>query len=199
MPSTTSRPEARPRSALSSPHRARALAVAVMTASGALVLGLSGCTGSTTTNTTSASNTTNASSASSGTSAASDGGSFADSGAVISALKQSGQACTPVSSSGGTAVTAPGLRSTSACSLGSSAGGTVTASVFDDHTDAEAYAELLTSAQDSGLLLGGGGGSGSARAVLGRNWVVLVDGTAAASRLGSALGGTVVGGSSSTG
>jgi hypothetical protein len=198
MSLTTSRAEARPGSPAHSPHRGRAPAVATVLASAALALGLSGCAGS------NASNASNASTASSDSGAAGAGGaavgagSYADSGAVISALKHSGQACTPVSASGGTSVTAPGLRSTSACSLGSAGGGTVTASVFDDHTDAEAYAELLTSAQDSGLLIGAGG-SDSARAVLGGNWVVLVDGAAAASRLGSALDGTVVGGSSSNG
>lgn len=195
MPSTPSRCHAstrvRVRSGLRPPDRARVLAAATL-ASGVLALGLSGCTGS-----PAAPAARTGAAASGALGGASGGGSYADSGAVLSALKKSGEACTPVSGSAGTAVTAPGLRSISACTLGSAATGTgtgtVTASVFDDHADAEAYAELLTSAQDSGLLIG----SGSARAVLGQNWVVLVDGTAAASRLGAALGGTVVGGPSS--
>jgi hypothetical protein len=67
--------------------------------------------------------------------------------------------------------------------------------VFDDHTDAEAYATLLTSASSSGLLIG----STSERAVLGENWVVLVpDDAAYASQVSSALGGTVLGGGSSS-
>jgi hypothetical protein len=188
MPSTVDRSDARPHSPgrirPRSPRRTGARAAAAL-ASGALALALAlaGCSGSGGSNTSSSS------------AGAGGAGSYADSGAVISALQDAGQTCTPVSGSGGTAITAPGLRSISACSLGSSAGGTVTASVFDNHADAEAYAEMLTQAQSSGLLIG----SGSARAVLGRNWVVLVDGAAAASRLGSALGGTVVGGSPSTG
>jgi predicted enzyme related to lactoylglutathione lyase len=71
----------------------------------------------------------------------------------------------------------------------------VTATVFDDHTDAEAYATLLTSAGSSGLLIG----SKSERAVLGGNWVVLVpDDATYASQVSTALGGTVLGGSSSS-
>lgn len=172
--------------------RGRALATL---ASGALALGLGlcGCSGAAGSPSVPAAQTGAAASSASGHS--NGGGSYTDSGAVITALKGSGQACTPVSHSSSTAVTAPGLRSISACSLGSSAGGTVTASVFDDHADAEAYADLLTSAQDSGLLIG----SSSARAVLGQNWVVIVDGATPADRLGSELGGTVVGGSSSSG
>ena len=73
-------------------------------------------------------------------------------------------------------------------------GGTVTATVFDNHTDAQAYADLLTSAQSSGLLIG----SSSARAVLGENWVVLVpDDASYASKVSAALGGSVVGPSAS--
>jgi hypothetical protein len=170
-------------------RRPRALAFA---AAGVLALGLSGCSGSSGASGAPAAHTGAAASPAGGSSG---GGSYTDSGAVISALKGAGQACTPVSDSGSTSLSAPGLRSISACSLGASAGGTVTASVFDDHADAEAYADLLTSAQDSGLLIG----STSTRAVLGQNWVVVVDSAASASRLSSALGGTVVGGSKSAG
>lgn len=170
-------------------RRPRALA---FTAAGALALVLSGCTGSSSPSSASAAHTGTAT-GSPAAAGGSSGGSFTDSGAVISALKNAGQKCTPVSDGSGTALSAPGLRSVSACSLGAAGGGTVTASVFDDHTDAQAYAELLTTAQDSGLLIG----STSARAVLGQNWVVVVDGAAPASRLGSALGGTVLGGSAS--
>jgi hypothetical protein len=176
-------------------RRPRALAFA---AAGALALVLSGCTGSGGVSNGSSHGSSNGSAAHAGSTAAvggSSGGSFADSGALVSALTNAGQKCTPMSDGSGTALSAPGLRSVSACSLGAADGGTVTASVFDDHTDAQAYADLLTTAQDSGLLIG----ATSARAVLGRNWVVVVDGAAPASRLGSALGGTVVGGSSSSG
>ena len=196
MLSTPSRSDARiptrtsSRHRSGSPRRSRLLAAAAL-ASGALALAVSGCTGSSAPSANPAAQT--GASASGGSGGAS---SYADSSAVISALNNSGQSCTAVSGAGGTTLSAPGLRSVSTCSLGSAAaGGTVTAAVFDDHTDAEAYAEMLATAQSSGLLIG----SGSARAVLGRNWVALVDGTAAASRLGSALGGTVVGGSSPTG
>ena len=178
-------------------RRPRALAFA---AAGILALILSGCTGSggspsgapaAHTDTTGTTGTTGSSAAAGG----SNGGAYSDSGAVISALQGAGQKCTPVSDTSGTALSAPGLRSVSACNLGASDGGTVTASVFDDHSDAEAYADLLTTAQDSGLLIGGT----STRAVLGQNWVVVVEGAAQAGRLGSALGGTVVGGSNSSG
>lgn len=176
-------------------RRPRALAFA---AAGVLALVLSGCTGSGSPSNGSAAQTgstgTVGSTGSPAATGSSGGGSFTDSGAVISALKSAGQKCTPVSDAGGTSLKAPGLRSVSACSLGTADGGTVTATVFDDHTDAQAYAELLTTAQDSGLLIG----PTSTRAVLGRNWVVLVDGAVPASRLSSALGGTVVGGSTSS-
>jgi hypothetical protein len=71
----------------------------------------------------------------------------------------------------------------------------VTATVFDDHADAQTYATLLTSADSSGLLISGT----SQRAVLGQNWVVLVpDNTAYANQVSAALGGTVVGGASAS-
>jgi hypothetical protein len=177
-------------------HRPRALAFA---AAGVLALVLSGCSGSSNPSNASAAHTgTGTGSAATGSPAAassSGASAFTDSGAVISALKSAGQKCTPESDAGSTALSAPGLRSVSACSLGTADGGTVTATVFDDHTDAQAYADLLTTAQDSGLLIG----STSARAVLGQNWVVVVDGAAPASRLGAVLGGTVLGGPTSSG
>ena len=118
----------------------------------------------------------------------SGGGSYSSSANVISALKSAGHPCTPVSGSQDTDLKAPGLRSVTACTVGSS--DTVTATVFDNHTDAQAYATLLTSAQNSGLLIG----STSTRAVLGQNWVVLVpDDTAYASQVSAALGGSVLG------
>ena len=119
--------------------------------------------------------------------------SYSTSTDVVSALKSAGHPCTPVTGNRATNVSAPGLRSVTACTVGSS--GAVTASVFDNHTDALAYAKLLTSAETSGLLLG----STSTRAVLGSNWVVLVpDDAAYAAQIGSALGGSVLGGSSSS-
>ena len=129
----------------------------------------------------------------------SDGGSYSTSSDVISALKSAGHPCTPLSGNNITSVKAPGLQSVTACSIpsasSSSAGTNVTATVFDNHTDAQAYASTLTSAQASGLLIG----STSERAVLGQNWVVLVpDDTAYAQQVSASLGGTVLGGSSSS-
>lgn len=129
----------------------------------------------------------------------SDGGSYSTSSDVITALKSAGHPCTPLSGNNITSVKAPGLQSVTACSIpsasSSSAGTNVTATVFDNHTDAQAYASTLTSAQASGLLIG----STSERAVLGQNWVVLVpDDTAYAQQVSASLGGTVLGGSSSS-
>lgn len=153
----------------------------------ACALVLAGCANAANSTSTTAQSTSQSSAA--GASArASGGGTYSDSAAVISALKSAGHACTPVADTSSTNVKAPGLRSAAACSAGS-AGGTVTATVFDNHTDAEAYAQLLTYSQDSGLLLG----STSARAVLGQNWVVLVpDDTTYANQVSAALGGSVV-------
>jgi hypothetical protein len=128
----------------------------------------------------------------------SDGGSYTTSADVISALTSAGHPCTPLSGENITSVKAPGLQSVTACSIpnssSTSSGTNVTATVFDNHTDAQAYAITLTSAQASGLLIG----STSERAVLGRNWVVLVpDDTAYARQVSASLGGTVLGGSSS--
>ncbi|HTJ66026.1 MAG TPA: hypothetical protein VL551_00730 [Actinospica sp.] len=137
--------------------------------------------------------------AASGTASAkpSDGGSYSSSSDVISALKSAGHACTPVSSGSGTSLKAPGLQSVAACTISSSGSSTtdsVTATVFDNHTDALAYATLLTSSQASGLLIGGT----SERAVVGQNWVVLVpNDTAYAQQVSSALGGTIVSATSS--
>lgn len=129
----------------------------------------------------------------------SDGGSYSTSSDVITALKSAGHPCTPLSANNITSVKAPGLQSVTACSIpnssSSSAGSNVTATVFDNHTDAQAYASALTSAQASGLLIG----STSERAILGQNWVVLVpDDTAYAQQVSASLGGTVLGGSSSS-
>jgi hypothetical protein len=138
----------------------------------------------------------------SGTAAASakpsGGGSYSSSSDVISALKSAGHACTPVSDSGDTNLKAPGLQSVAACTIpssgSSSSDNSVTATVFDNHTDALAYATLLTSSQASGLLIG----STSERAVVGQNWVVLVpDDTAYAQQVSSALGGTLLSSTSS--
>jgi hypothetical protein len=123
-----------------------------------------------------------------------DGGSYSNSSDVISALKSVGHPCTPVTDSGGTNLTAPGLRSVAACKI-STSGSAVTATVFDNHADAQTYASVLTSSQASGLLVGGT----AQRAVVGQNWVVLVpDDTAYAAQVGAALGGSVVGGVSSS-
>lgn len=123
------------------------------------------------------------------------GGSYSDSSAVVSALKNVGHsACAPVAGSATPALSAPGLRSATSCSIGS--GGAVTVTVFDNHADAQLYASALTSSQASGLLIGGT----KQRAVLGQNWVVLVpDDTAYAQQVSAALGGTLVGPSSSAG
>jgi hypothetical protein len=128
----------------------------------------------------------------------SDGGSYRSGSDVISALKSAGHPCTPVSNSGDTNIKAPGLQSVAACAISSSgsssAGGSVTATVFDNHADALAYATLLTSSQASGLLISGK----SERAVVGQNWVVLVpDDIAYAQQVSSALGGTIVSSTSS--
>lgn len=125
----------------------------------------------------------------------SGGGSYSDSSDVLGALKSAGRPCTQLSGGQGADLTAPGLRSATACIVGTSGSGStsnaVTATVFDDHADAEAYAALLTSGDSSGLLISGT----SQRAVLGQNWVVLVpDDAVYASQVGAALGGTVVGG-----
>ena len=123
-----------------------------------------------------------------------DGGSYSDSSDVISALKSAGHPCTPVTDSGDTNLKAPGLRSVAACKI-STSGTALTATVFDNHADAQTYTSVLTSSQASGLLVGGT----SQRAVVGRNWVVLVpDDTAYAAQVGAALGGSVVGGASSS-
>lgn len=127
-----------------------------------------------------------------------DGGSYGSGSEVISALKSAGHPCTPVSNSGDTDIKAPGLQSVAACTTSSSGssstGGAVTATVFDNHADAVAYATVLTSSQASGLLIGGT----SERAVVGRNWVVLVpDDAAYAQQVSSALGGTLVSSTSS--
>jgi hypothetical protein len=129
----------------------------------------------------------------------SGGGSYSSSSDVISALKSAGHPCTPVSNSDDTNLKAPGLQSVAACTIpssgSSSSGSSVTATVFDNHTDALAYATLLTSSQASGLLLISGT---SERAVVGQNWVVLVpDDTAYAQQVSSALGGTIVSSTSS--
>jgi hypothetical protein len=128
----------------------------------------------------------------------SDGGSYSSGSDVISALKTAGHPCSPVSNSDDTNLKAPGLQSVAACTIASSgsssSGSSVTATVFDNHTDALTYATLLTSSQASGLLIGGK----SERAVVGRNWVVLVpDDTAYAQQVSSALGGTLVSATSS--
>lgn len=133
--------------------------------------------------------------AASGSAAAqgSGGGSYSDSSAVLSALKNAGHACTPVAGTASPSLSAPGLRSAVTCSIGK--GGAVTATVFDNHADAQAYASVLTSAQASGMLIG----STSQRAVLGENWVVLVpDDMAYAQQVSTALGASLVGPSSGT-
>lgn len=125
--------------------------------------------------------------------------SYSTSTDVVSALKTAGHPCTPVSGNQATSVTAPGLRTVTACTVSttdtSGTVSTITATVFDDHTDALAYAKLLTSAASSGLLIG----SRSTRAVLGSNWVVLVpDDAVYAAQISAALGGAVLGGASSS-
>lgn len=183
------------RSTPTRPRPRAALAVCALALSAGAALASSGCTGS------SAAPAAAAGSAHPSGTGGTSGGSYTDSGAVLSALKNAGATCTAVSGSQDTALSAPGLRSISACSIGASGAGgsdgsaeTVTATVFDNHTDAQAYADLLTSAQSSGLLIG----SSSARAVLGGNWVVLVpDDASYASRVSAALGGSVVGPSAS--
>jgi hypothetical protein len=167
--------------------------VATFTVVTALAVGVGGCSGSSGGGSTGTSSGTK-----SGTSTAGSSASYGSSSDVVSALKSAGHPCTPVSGSQGTSLSAPGLRSVTACAVsGSQAQGQVqdvTATVFDDHADAEAYATLLTSAGSSGLLIGGT----SERAVLGDNWVVLVpDDAAYANQVSAALGGKVLGGSSS--
>ena len=164
----------------------------------ASTLALAGCSGSS--GTKAQPGPGGSTSTTSGSRGASGSGSYGSSSDVVSALKSVGHTCTPVSGSQGTSLSSPGLRSVSACMISGSTSGSqsasepVTATVFDNHTDAEAYAKLLTSAQSSGLLIG----STSTRAVLGQNWVVLVpDDASYANQVSSALGGTVLGGSGS--
>jgi len=126
---------------------------------------------------------------------------YTSSSDLVSALKSVGHPCKPVSAGQSVSLKAPGLRSVISCTIGSSktsstsSANAVTATVFDDHTDAEAYATLLTSAGSSGLLIG----STSQRAVLGQNWVVIVpDDAAYANQVSAALGGTVLGGATAS-
>jgi hypothetical protein len=115
---------------------------------------------------------------------------YASSSDVVSALKSAGHPCTAVSGGQGASpsLKAPGLRSATSCAAN-------TVAVFDDHTDALAYATLLTSAGSSGLLIG----STSERAVVGPDWVVVVpDDVAYAEQVKAALGGTMVGGASAS-
>jgi hypothetical protein len=157
----------------------------------ASALGLAGCSGSS--GNSAQPGPGGSTSATSSSRAAPSSGSYDSSSDVVSALKSAGHPCAAVSGGQDTSLSAPGLRSASSCTISGSQ--TVTATVFDDHTDAEAYATLLTSAGVSGLLIG----SKSERAVLGGNWVVLVpDDAAYASQVSAALGGTVLGGSSSS-
>lgn len=171
-----------------------------------LALALAGCSGSSGSGVQPGPGGNASGTTSSSSHAAPSSGSYGSSSDVVSALKSAGHPCTPVSGDQ-TSVSAPGLRSITACVIGSSGGasdsatdsssstGAVTATVFDDHTDAQAYAALFTSGGSSGLLIGGT----SERAVLGQNWVVLVpDDAAYASQVSSALGGTVLGGASAS-
>ena len=160
----------------------------------ALGLGLAGCSGSSGGGAQPGPGGSTSGTSGAGSSrAASSSGSYGSSSDVVSALKSAGHPCAAGSGGQDTSLSAPGLRSASSCTISGSQ--TVTATVFDDHTDAEAYARLLTSAGASGLLIG----SKSERAVLGGNWVVLVpDDAAYASQVSAALGGTVLGGSSSS-
>jgi len=159
----------------------------------AAALALAACTSSSTQAQPGPGSTTGAASTASGK--ASGAGSYSTGSDVISALKTAGHPCTPVTDGGDTNLKAPGLRSVAACKI-SASDSVVTATVFDNHTDAQTYASVLTSSQASGLLIGGT----SQRAVVGQNWVVLVpDDTAYAAQVGAALGGSVVGASSSAG
>lgn len=178
----------------STPTRAAAIC-----ALAAAALALASCTSSSTRAQPGPGSTTGGSGTSSASASAkpSGGGSYSSGSDVISALKAAGHPCTPVSDSGETNLKAPGLQSVAACTIpasGSSPASSVTATVFDNHTDALAYAATLTSAQVSGLLIG----STSERAVVGQNWVVLVpDDAAYAQQVSSALGGTLVSSTSS--
>ena len=172
--------------------RSTPLRSAAACAIAAAALALSGCTSSSTQAQPGPGSTTGAVSTPSGK--ASGGGSYSSGSDVISALKSAGHPCTPVTGSGDTNLKAPGLRSVAACKISTSASA-VTATVFDNHADAQTYASVLTSSQASGLLIGGT----SQRAVVGQNWVVLIpDDAAYAAQVGAALGGSVVGGASSS-
>ena len=121
----------------------------------------------------------------------------ADSSALVTDLGQAGHTCTASTGSANT-IDMPGLRSSLNCVI-SGAGHTgsadATVAVFDDHAHAAAFANVLTSTNVSGLLLGGT----SERAVLGSNWVVLVpDDASYAAAVHVALGGTVLDGGTST-
>lgn len=154
----------------------------------AAVLTLTACSGSST-----SAQPGPASSASSSTSS-SGGASYAKSSDVVSALKTAGHPCTTISDSGDTNIKSPGLQSATACSIAAS-GTPLTVAVFDNHTDAQVYAGTMASSQVSGLLIGGT----NQRAVLGSDWVVVVpDDTAYAQQVSAALGGSVVGGASSS-
>ncbi|HET9167811.1 MAG TPA: hypothetical protein VFN97_00200 [Actinospica sp.] len=152
----------------------------------AAVLTLTACTGSST--------QAQPGPGSSAASSSSAGASYTTSSDVVSALKTAGHPCAAISDSGDTNIKAPGLQSASACSI-SKSGTPVTAVVFDNHTDAQVYADTMTSSQVSGLLIGGT----NQRAVLGSNWVVVVpDDAAYAQQVSKALGGALVGGATSS-
>jgi hypothetical protein len=168
----------------------RAAAVCALSAA---ALALASCTSSSSQAQPGPGSTTGASGTAAASAKPSGGGSYSSSCGVISALKTAGHPCTQVSDSGDTNLKAPGLQSVEACTISSSESA-VTVTIFDNHTDALAYATLLTSSQASGLLISGK----SERAVVGQNWVVLVpDDAAYAQQVSSALGGTLVSSTSS--
>ncbi|MBR7838081.1 hypothetical protein KDL01_32710 [Actinospica durhamensis] len=141
--------------------------------------------------------TTPAAGSGAGTGATPSSVAVADSSALITDLGQAGHTCTAATGAADT-VAMPGLRNSLNCVI-SGAGRTgsadATVAVFDDHAHAAAFANVLTSSNVSGLLLGGT----SERAVLGSNWVVLVpDDASYADAVHAALGGTVLDGGTST-
>jgi hypothetical protein len=111
--------------------------------------------------------------------------------------RRTGRGCTASTGPANT-IHLPGLRSSLNCVISGAApsgSADATVAVFDNHTDAAAFATMLTSSDVSGMLLGGT----HERAVLGSNWVVLVpDDASYADAVHTALGGTVLTGGSST-
>jgi hypothetical protein len=143
------------------------------------------------------SSTANGAGSASAATATSSSAVVADSSALVADLGRTGRGCTASTGPANT-IHLPGLRSSLNCVISGAApagSADATVAVFDNHTDAAAFATMLTSSDVSGMLLGGT----HERAVLGSNWVVLMpDDASYADAVHTALGGTELTGGSST-